>query len=371
MRIHLNHAGASLSSPETLAAIVGHLHAEVTLGPYEAAVAAADAAELLYAEAARLIDASPDEIAWCDSGSRAWATAIDAFGWSPGDRIIVSRLDYGGSLASLRAAAVRSGAVIEVGPCDDDGRLVLDELEGVLDGGPRAVAVTHAAAHCGTTNDVAGIGRLTRAAGVQFLVDAAQSVGQMPVSVAEIDCDALTTTGRKWLRGPRGSGFLYLRGATTAHLSPSWADASSSRFPGARRFELWERSQAVAIGLGVALAQLNVAIARDEAPFDRIQRLARRCREGLATLPEVTVWGPRDPTSAIVGFTVDGRAPGEVLARCAAADITIWVMESTAAPHNFADRGATEVCRVAAHLTNSEDDIDEFLALIAGLKPDG
>ena len=113
--------------------------------------------------------------------------------------------------------------------------------------------------------------------------------GGSPKTLAKIDCDALTTTGRKWLRGPRGSGFLYLRGATTAHLSPSWADASSSRFPGARRFELWERSQAVAIGLGVALAQLNVAIARDEAPFDRIQRLARRCREGLATLPEVTV----------------------------------------------------------------------------------
>ena len=386
LRIHLNSAGAQLPSPVVLEAMIAHLRAEAELGPIEAGRERAEAAESLYLEAARLIGASPDEIAWCGSGSRAWATAVEAFDWRRGERIIVSGLDYGGSLTTLAAAAARSGAVIEVGPCDGHGRLIPEDLEILLGTGPRAVAVSHVAAHCGASNDLAAIGRLTRRAGVQFVVDAAQSIGQLPLSVDEIGCDALCAPGRKWLRGPRGSGLLYLRASSTGGLTPPWSDVVSAQFvpaapnrptpetlapltwrSGARRFELWERSRAAAIGLGVALAQLNAAVDAG-GYFERIRELAERCRTGLADIAGVTVWGPGDPDSAIIGFEVDGIAAPEVQARCAAAGITISVIESSAAPLAFAGRTPDQLCRVSAHVSNRDDDIDAFLAVIRSMR---
>ena len=369
--VHLNNAGASLPSPEVLDAMIGHLRSEAELGPIEAARAAPEAVDLFHTVAARLLGSAPEEIAWCDSASRAWATAVDLFDWGEGDRIIVSRLDYGGALASLRAAATRRGAVVEVGPCDGHGRLVPDELEKLLRSGPRAVAVTHAAAHCGAVNDAVAIGRVTRAAGVNYLLDAAQSAGQMPLAVDDIGCDALVAPGRKWLRGPRGSAVLYLRTATTSGLAPGFADVATGDAPGARRVELWERSQAAAIGLGMALAQLEESIVSDAAHLDRIGVLARRARSGLEDLAGVDVWGPPEQRSGIVGFTVDGLDPRHVMDGCAAAGVTISVMDASAAPLDFPGRGAGAVCRVSPHTTNTEDEIDEFLTVVDRLRVSG
>ncbi len=372
--VHLNNAGASLPPVPVVDAVMGHLDLEARIGGYEAAADAAPAVERPYPAAARLLGCDPSEVAVVESATRAWQAAFTAVPLEAGDRVLTSAAEYGSNYLQLLHGARRRGVSVEVVPDDETGQVSIDALAGAIDDRVKLVAVTHVPTGGGLVNPVAEVGRVTRAAGVPFLLDACQSLGQVPLDVDAIGCDFLAATSRKFVRGPRGVGLLYARTATTAHLAPALVDLrsatweSSERYtmaPGARRFEGWEISTAAKIGLGVALDYAGTWGV--DAIWAQVRTLAARLRDGLGALPGVEVRDRGAVLGAIVTFTVAGRRPEEVRAALHDAGVNVWVVDAGAARLDFDRRGLPAVVRASVHYFNTDDDLDSCCGAVAAL----
>ena len=234
--------------------------------------------------------------------------------------------------------------------------------------------MTMAPTHSGIVNPVAAIGAHTKRLGVPYFVDGCQALGQLVVDVEAIGCDALTGTGRKWLRGPRGTGLLYVRRSFQERCDPpgidgvsaTWDSATSySLASTAARFEEFETSTAGQIGLGVALDEA-LAIGLD-AICERVQQLAVRLRTELGRRTRVAVQETEGVCSGIVTFVVDGASAAQVVAAAANAGINMNASSAPWARLDFGARGITEVARVAPHIYNTEDELDRLLAVIDSL----
>ncbi|MGW1597169.1 aminotransferase class V-fold PLP-dependent enzyme [Streptomyces sp. NPDC002343] len=369
--VHLNNAGAALAPTPVLDAVIGHLRLEARLGGYEAAAAAAAKVDAVYESIARLIGCRPHEVAVVESATRAWDMAFYAMRFRPGDRILTSRAEYASNVIAFLQAARRTGVRVEVIDDDEHGQLSVKDLERRLDEHVRLVAVTHVPTQSGLVNPAAEVGRLTRAAGVPFLLDACQSIGQLPVDVREIGCDMLSATGRKFLRGPRGTGFLYVSDRLIEQLEPpfldlhaaTWTDARTYEVrPDARRFEAWETNYAAKIGLGAAVDYaLGWGI---EAIEERVTALAARLRQRLARLPGVTVQDRGRRLCGIVTFTVDGVPAADVRHRLSESGVNTSVSALTSARYDLGPRGLPAVVRASVHYYNTEEDIEALTAAL-------
>jgi cysteine desulfurase / selenocysteine lyase len=372
---HLNAAGAALPSARTLAATLEHLYLESRMGGYEAAGAAGPRLDAVYTLAAGLLGARPDEIALTESATVGWQRAVDALRLGPGDRVLVSRSGYVSCALQLLALERDRGIVVELLPDGEDGALDLEALRSALDSGPTALlAVTHIPTSSGLVEPVAEAGCLARAAGVTYLLDATQSVGHLPVDVREIGCDLLVATGRKYLRGPRGTGLLYVRSKLLERLEPqapdvrgaTWtADRAWSLDATARRFETWEASHALRLGLGVALAEAQ-ALGIDAISEHLVARGAR-LRAALAGTPGVTVTDPPAARGALVTFLVDGAEPRDVALALAERAVQLVSIPARHGRWDLAGRDLAAVVRAAPHVYTSDGDLDALLEGVADI----
>jgi cysteine desulfurase/selenocysteine lyase len=377
--LHLNNAGSSLPPRPVHETVVRHLELEARLGGYEAADQRREAIERVYDAAAALVGGERDEIAVVDSATRAWQAVFYALPLRPGDRILTGMNEYGSNYICYLQRARRTGAVVEVVPDDEHGQLSVDALRGMLDERVRLVSISHVPTNGGLVNPAAAVGRVVRearAAGADlvYLLDACQSIGQMPIDVATIGCDALSATGRKYLRAPRGTGFLWARRDLTRRLEPpvlndeaaTWV--ARDRFeirPDARRFESFERSYATMLGLGAAI---DYAAAWDlGVTYARVRALAAGLRERLAAVPGVVVRDLGAEKCGIVSFTREGKAPAEIKARLAERRVHVSVSTRKSTRLDMESRGLTEVVRASAHYYNTEDELDRFVEALRAL----
>jgi selenocysteine lyase/cysteine desulfurase len=373
--LHLNNAGAALPPASVLDAVIGHLKREAEIGGYEAADEAEERLKAVYASIARLINAAPDEIALTESATQAWTLGFHAFELGAGDRILTARAEYASNVISFLHLARARGVAVDVVPSDRDGALDVDALARMIDARTKLIAVTHVPTNGGLVNPAAAIGRVARAHGIPFLLDACQSVGQLPIDVAAIGCDMLSATGRKFLRGPRGTGFLYVRRAILDRLRPPFLDLHSARWtgardyavePGATRFEMWESSLACRLGLGTAV---DYALACGiDALSARIRTLAETLRQGLSALPGVAVHDLGRERCGIVTFTVDGVAARHTSARLRAQGINTSVSTAPFARWDMEPRGLAELVRASPHAYNTEAEIDRFVSAVGSLR---
>ncbi len=304
---HLNNAGASLMPTPVRDAVFGHLQLEQRIGAYEAEEATADARADFYAAFADMLGCDAQEIAFADSATRAWDSAFHALPLEPGDRVMVHASAYASNYLALLQLARRKGLHIDPLPSDASGAIDLDALPRLLQPRTRLVLLTHCPSQSGLVQPAEAVGRFARDHGLLYLLDACQSAGQMPLDVEALDCDALTGTGRKFLRGPRGTGFLYMRKALADRVEPAVIDNVAARWtsendydlaPGARRFECYERHVAGQIGLGRAVRYaLDVGL---KGMASRIQALAARLRDDLSALPAspLTTPAPNPPANS-------------------------------------------------------------------------
>ena len=250
-------------------------------------------------------------------------------------------------------------------PDDESGQIDVAALERLIDGRVKLVSLVHVPTQSGLVNPAAEVGRVTRAAGVPLLLDACQSAGQLPLDVDAIGCDILSGTGRKFLRGPRGTGFLYVRRELIDRLEPPFLDMHAADWQpdgsyrirdDARRFENWETYYAGKVGLGVAV-DYALAIGIEEG-WERIQALASRLRAELDEIPEVTLLDRGAILGATVTFTVAGVSAVDVQRQLATERINVSVMEAASARLDFGERGLDEVVRSSVHYYNSDEEID-------------
>ncbi len=374
--LHFNNAGAALMPKPVVDAYIDYVRLEAEMGGYEAQAARAEALEGTYKAVARLINAKTDEIALLENATRAWDMAFYGLAatFGPGDRVLTSEAEYASNAIAYLQVARRSGISIETVPSDPSGALSVEALRQMLDGRVRLIAVTHVPTNGGLVNPAAEIGAVAREAGVPFLLDACQSVGHMPIDVRAIGCDMLSATGRKYLRGPRGTGFLWVRGDLAQSIEPPLLDLHAATWtardefhiqPDARRFETFEGNVAGRIALGVAIEHaLGWGL---EAIYARIRSLAQTLREGLSAIPGVDVRDLGTEQCGIVTFTAERKNPAAI--HRALGDRAIHASVSPRA-FTFFDmdkRGLDSVVRASVHYYNTTDEIERFCSAVEEL----
>ncbi|CAN5216478.1 aminotransferase class V-fold PLP-dependent enzyme [soil metagenome] len=300
--------------------------------------------------------------------------AFYAQSFAPGDRILTAEAEYAANYVAFLQMRKRTGVAIDVIPSDETGALDPVALENMIDGRVKLIAVTWVPTNGGLTNPATAIGRIARRHSIPYLLDACQAVGQMSVDVEKLSCDMLSATGRKFLRGPRGTGFLYVRRALLQTLEPPMIDHYGAPWvarehyelrPDARRFETWENNYAARLGLGAAI-DYALAIGMD-AIEERCRLLSRRLRDGLSRLPHVTSRDlGRDP-SAIVSFTMKDVPAAEVVKRAGERSIIIGASEPASTRLDAERRALPPLVRASPHYYNTEDEIDGLIALCSDL----
>jgi len=372
--VHLNNCGAGLMPKPVLDAVINHLHREAEIGGYEAARDALPAIEHTYDAIATMLNCHRDEIAVVENATVAWDMAFYGFPLKRGDVVLTAMAEYASNYIAYLQRAQRDGIEIRVIPNDEHGQTDVAALASMIDDRVKLISITHAPTNGGLINPAAAIGKVAKDAGIPYLLDACQSAGQMPLDVEAIGCDFLSATGRKYLRGPRGTGFLYVRAGMLNKLDPPVLDLHSGiwtapdRFeilPNARRFENWENYIAGKIGLGVAV-DYALAIGLD-AIAHRVQTLAKNLRARMAELPGVTVNDIGEKKSGIISFSIRDEDPQSVLETMQAKGINISTSGSTSTLLDMEQRGITAMNRLGLHYCNTEEELDRFLACLAAI----
>lgn len=373
--IHFNSCGASLMPAPVLQAVKDHLDLEAGIGGYEAADKQRAEIDGLYDSAARYFNCTPGEIAVVENATVAWDMAFYGLSFQPGDRILTAMSEYAANYIAYLQIAKRTGAVIEVIPNDNAGQIDVAALERMIDRKAKLISITHVPTNGGLVNPAEKVGKVARSAGVPYLLDACQSFGQMPLDVEKIGCDMASVTGRKFMRGPRGTGLLYVRRSMLDKLEPPFLDLRAASWtgpdsyelqPDAKRFENWEKYIAGMIGLKTAIDYaLGWGMENIEG---RVVELAGNFRRKLASVPGVVVRDLGERPCGIVSFTKDGVRPEDIKARMAEEGINCSTSSRFSTRLDMTARDLHMLSRTGIHYFNTEAETDRFVEILEGMR---
>jgi cysteine desulfurase/selenocysteine lyase len=364
-RIHFNNAGASLPPDVVVKTMVDFLREEALYGGYEIEARHRTWLDHTHTLIAQLINSNPDEIALTENASAAWDLAFNGLNFQPGDEVITCEMEYISNVLGLLNAQKLYGIVIKMIPNDANGNFPVDALEATITPRTRLIAVTHIPSTAGNVLPVAAIGAVARKHQIVYLLDACQSAGQIPLDVQAIGCDLLAVTGRKYLRGPRGSGFLYVRKAIQEKLKLMFFDGRTvtsvdeQNFvvrTDARRFEWYEKNPAIVLGLQKAVEYaLNVGIDRI---WQRVQQVAALFRKRLGEVDGITVHDQGDELCGIVTFSLSGIPATEVRAKLAAKNINVHIGLAKSTLYYMNRKGLDGIVRASIHYYNTEEEVE-------------
>jgi selenocysteine lyase/cysteine desulfurase len=371
-RIHLNNAGAALPPRSVVDVMHRHLDREAEIGGYEAADEAASRVQETYEAVGRVVNASGRNIAIVENATVAIAQALSAFDFKPGDVLVTTRCDYPSNQLMYLSLAQRMGLVIKRAADLPEGGVDPASVRMLMrDPRCRLVVLTWVPTNSGLVQDAAAVGAVCEEAGIPFMVDACQAVGQIPVDVHAVRCDYLAGTARKFLRGPRGIGFLYVSdralagGAYPLYVDMQGADWTAANdfalARGAQRFENWEFAYALVLGMGEAA---RYALAVGDIAFTRSHELAADLREKLGTLPQVRVADRGAERCAIVTIVVDGHEPEELKHRLRARGINTSVSDRSSGVIDFEAKGITGALRLSPHYYNTAAELGAAVAVL-------
>jgi selenocysteine lyase/cysteine desulfurase len=375
---HLNNAGAALMPSRVLEAMRDHLELEARIGGYEARDEREAAIQAVYRDLAALLGTAPHRVAHMEHATAAFVAALSAIPFRPGELLLTTRHDYVSNQIQYLSLARRMGVEVIRAPDGPAGGVDAEAMaELVHRKAPRLVAMSHIPTNSGLVQDVASVGQACRETGSWFLVDACQSVGQMPVHPEAMGADFLSATARKFLRGPRGAGFLWVsQRALDQGLEPLFPDLRGADWISedhyrpardARRFETWESAYALILGMGEAARyawELGL-----EAIQERSGGLARRLREALREIPGVRVLDRGPELCAIVTLEVAGWRPDALVRRLREERIHTSSLDLGSGVIDFAEKGVEGALRVSPHYYNTEEELDRFVEALEALVP--
>jgi cysteine desulfurase/selenocysteine lyase len=368
---HFNNAGASLMPIPVYEAMTHHLELEQNIGGYEAQnLAAADIAAF-YVEFAGLLNAMPEEIAYVENATRAWDMAFYGMPLVKGDRILTHESEYVSNYLAFLQQSKNRGWEVDLVPSDDQGQIDLELMESMITPRTKLIAITHVPTQGGLINPVEEVGKIAKKHGLIYMLDACQSAGQIPLDVNKIGCHVLSGTGRKYLRGPRGTGFLYVCSDMLEKIEPPFIDLHSAIWTSpehyewvnsAKRYENWECNIAGKIGL-----MRGVRYARDlglDLIERRVTHIASTLREALAELSDVTVHDRGVNKCGIVTFYKNGKEPSEIANNLRANKVNVSISKLASAQLDFGKRQLSSLVRASVHYFNTENEIDRFVEII-------
>ncbi|MEM7565111.1 MAG: aminotransferase class V-fold PLP-dependent enzyme [Pseudomonadota bacterium] len=369
--IHLNNAGTSLMPAAAGATMLDYLHQEQNCGGYETEMSRSTELDAFYDHAARLVGCDADEIAFFEGATKAWQQFFYAVPMTKGQRIVTTQTDYGSNFVGYLHRKKRDGVDIDIIECDANGDIDLEQMRRAVDDRTALIAISHIPTGSGLINPARDVGNIARDAGVPYLLDACQSVGQIQVDVSDIGCTALSVTGRKYLRGPRGTGFLYVNRAALSEVRPQSLDqrgvtlhddSDYTVLPNARCFENYERSMAAMLGLSTSIQYaLDLGM---ESIEQRIRHLGAYLRAALEDCPGATCEDMGSSLGGIVSISIPGVDPEEVRAGLHDHSINVWVSSGAGSLVDFQRRGIHSLIRASVHYFNTEDEIDQLIKVL-------
>ncbi len=372
--IHLNNAGAALMPRPVIDAVESYFELETKIGGYETVRERTSQIEGVYDSIATLLNCKSNEIAVVENATRAWDMAFYSIPLGKGDRILTCVSDYASNYLPFLQVCRKTGAKIDVIPNDEFGQVSLRALEEMVDSRVKLIAITHVPTNGGLVNPVKQIGKIAREHDILYLLDACQSVGQLPVSVDDIGCDMLSATSRKFLRGPRGMGFLYVRSNLIAELEPPFLDLHAATWTSkdsfeirtdARRFENWETNYSAKVGLGAAVDySLQWGLSNI---WDRVQRLGAVLRDYLSDISGVTLHDLGETKCGIVSFSLQSWDPEALRVELTNRNINISVAKAGDTLLDMVGRSLDTFNRASVHYYNTEDELQEFCNTIEKL----
>lgn len=371
--VHFNNAGASLMPTPVSEALHSYLKSEENIGGYETAALYSKKLDKVYSLASKLLNCSSDEIAFVENATRAWQLAFYSFKFKSGDKILTTLSEYGSNVIAYIQQAKRFNIEVIFVPNDIYGQIDIKALSNLIDDKVKLISISHIPTGGGLVNPAKKVGEIAKAAGIPFLLDACQSVGQIPIDVKEIGCDILCITGRKYLRGPRGTGLLYISKILLEQLEPPILDQHASELispteyiirKDAKRFENWEQNFASKMALGVAIEYtLSWGM---EAIGKRVYHLANIFRAKLSKIDGITLTDDGIEKCGIVTFMCKYLDPTQIKILMAKHKINVSTPKGSGSLVSFQSRGLTEVVRASVHYFNTEDEINYFIELLNG-----
>lgn len=371
--IHFNNAGAALVPRQVIDTIQQYLQQENQMGGYEAAAAHHEAIRGFYLAVAKMLQTDARNIAYTTSATDAYNRALSSIPFEAGDIILTTNNDYASNQIAFLQLAKRFGVQVIRAEDAPEGGVDLSSVEALIKRHrPKLVALTHIPTNSGLIQPAAAVGHLCREYETLYLVDACQSAGQLPLNVRDIHCDFLTATFRKFMRGPRGAGFLYVSDRILeSDLEPVFLDLHSATWTkpnqyepsrDARRFQLFEKSYAILLGSKTAVNYaLDIGL---EAIAGRVQKLAAYSRAQLAQIPGIRVLDQGEQLGGIVTIHCENHPLAQIKNHLQQHHINIAVSPPGVAVIDFPRKGVESALRISPHYYNTFDEIDFMIEKI-------
>jgi len=373
--LHFNNAGASLMPKPVFDVVEAYQQHEFIWGGYETADKFRNQLNAFYTNIAELIHADPLEIAFCESATHAWDAVFFSIPFDKGDVILTSRIEYASNYIAYLQIQNRLGVKIRPIDSNEFGEIDIRVLENEVEkGNVKLISITHIPTNGGIVNPAEKVGEIAKKYGILYLLDACQSAGQYPLDVNKLNCDFLTATGRKYMRGPRGTGFLYVNKKHLKTMEPLSLDLHSAEWvgedkytmrPDARRFEKWECNPAAKAGLSKAASYCsNIGI---ENIWKRVQMLAENLRNELRQIRGIEVLDLGQIKSGIVTFRSDRLEAAEIQKALAKEHINVSEAIASGTLLDMKDRDIDTAVRASVHYYNDEGEIQRFVQAISKL----
>lgn len=373
-RRHFDHAGASLLSGATVSRMTQHLTLESQVGGYVAQERVGEELEAIYPLLADCFGGQASDYAITGSAVDSWTKLFYSLPIKAGQNIVTAHTEYCANFVAMLHDKAKRGYDIRVANRNVDQTLDLDHLESLIDENTALVCITWVGSSSGEIVPAAKVGEITARNGVPYLLDACQAAGHIPVDFAAVGCDMASGTARKFLRGPRGVGFLYasekirkiLNPVVMTNQSASWdsTDSITCRTD-ARLYEAWERSVLSVLGFGVALRQFRDGGIKDLT--DQTRGVSDYLRARLAALNSITAGCPEGSRGAIITFNKQGISPAEVKSRLEQQGIAVNVATVFHTRLDLESRNIDSLVRISPNYFTSKEDCDALIDALEAL----
>lgn len=382
--VYLNHVSTSVPPVQVVDAVGEYFRISTTFGSTSAKGQSMTLERKASAKAAcaRLIGAAPDEICFTSNGSQAISLVAQGLRLEAGDNVIVDGLSFIANAAPFLSLKKTRGIELRFAPVSLPGITDLKGMEAMIDKNTRLISICHMPNNLGMLQPVHEIGRIAKKHSVPYMLDAANTVGLQTLNVSDIGCDFMAASGRKYLRGPSGSGFLYVNKNAAELLEPPVPTWNSGTWDwregdwdwdrnifipasGAERMNMGEYDFPAIFGLGRAVEYVGEC-GGVEAIRERTEHLLRYLIDKMQGIPDAQILGSlrAEDYGGMIGFNIKD-IPFSVVGRHLN-DNNVGVMaHSFFSPGVLKLFGVEGVVRFCVHCWNTEDELDYAVSLLS------